>query len=267
MDIIAAYREAGTFRGAAEIAGTTHKTVKRVIARHEAGGAARVRVQRGHNYDGVAALVAERVEKTAGRISAKRLLPAARAAGSGHRRGTGRAGGDWCRCGNRSAPPPRLPLHGSGRRGLRRGFGLLPVLGGDLPGLLTYLLVADAQPLQRACGHALVLGCQAEQEMAGTQWRWPSRRASRKATATTSRAGLAKGRNPVARVWMPGVCLRRGRMAASWVRMIHLARVLGLGCGAGMGASWRVMRGPWAASWRAAVRHRPELASGSGCPA
>ena len=38
MDIIAAYREAGTYRGAAEIAGTTHKTVKRVIARHEAGG-------------------------------------------------------------------------------------------------------------------------------------------------------------------------------------------------------------------------------------
>ena len=39
MDIIAAYREAGTYRGAAEIAGTTHKTVRRVIARHEAGGA------------------------------------------------------------------------------------------------------------------------------------------------------------------------------------------------------------------------------------
>jgi len=81
MDIIAAYREAGTFRGAASIAGTTHKTVKRVIARHEAGGAAPERAPRGHNYDGVAALVAGRVEKTAGRISAKRLLPAARAAG------------------------------------------------------------------------------------------------------------------------------------------------------------------------------------------
>src|SRR5438552_12726139 len=81
MDIIAAYREAGTYRGAAEIAGTTHKTVKRVIARHEAGGAAPERVPRGRNYDGVAALVAERVEKTSGRISAKRLLPAARAAG------------------------------------------------------------------------------------------------------------------------------------------------------------------------------------------
>jgi len=81
MDIIAAYREAGTFRGAAEIAGTTHKTVRRVIARHEAGGALPGRAPRGHNYDGVAALVAGRVEKTSGRISAKRLLPAARAAG------------------------------------------------------------------------------------------------------------------------------------------------------------------------------------------
>jgi transposase len=81
MDIIAAYREVGTYRGAAEVTGTTPKTVKRVIARHEAGGGAPVRAPRGHNYDGVAALVAERVEKTAGRISAKRLLPAARAAG------------------------------------------------------------------------------------------------------------------------------------------------------------------------------------------
>ena len=81
MDIIAAYRQAGTYRGAAEIAGTTHKTVRRVIARHEAGGAAPERAPRGRNYDGVAALVAERVEKTSGRISAKRLLPAARAAG------------------------------------------------------------------------------------------------------------------------------------------------------------------------------------------
>src|SRR6266852_786893 len=81
MDIISAYREAGTFRGAAVISGTTHKTVKRVIARHEAGGGAPERGPRGHNYDGVAVLVAGRVDKTMGRISAKRLLPAARAAG------------------------------------------------------------------------------------------------------------------------------------------------------------------------------------------
>jgi transposase len=80
MDIISAYREAGTFRGAAAISGTTPKTVRRVIARHEAGGAP-ARAPRARNYDVVAALVTERVTKTAGRISAKRLLPAARAAG------------------------------------------------------------------------------------------------------------------------------------------------------------------------------------------
>jgi hypothetical protein len=81
MDIISAYREAGTYRGAAAICGTTPKTVRRVIARHEAGGGAPLRAPRERNYDTVAALVAERVAKTAARISAKRLLPAARAAG------------------------------------------------------------------------------------------------------------------------------------------------------------------------------------------
>ena len=81
MDIISAYREVGTYRGAAALSGTTHKTVKRVIARHEAGGGARERAGRGHNYDAVAGLVAGRVKATAGRISAKRLLPAAQAAG------------------------------------------------------------------------------------------------------------------------------------------------------------------------------------------
>jgi len=81
MDIISAYRDVGTYRGAAAISGTTPKTVKRVIARHESGGAAPVRRPREHDYDAVIALVAERVEKTRGRISAKRLLPAARAAG------------------------------------------------------------------------------------------------------------------------------------------------------------------------------------------
>jgi transposase len=82
MDIISAYRDVGTYRGAAAISGTTPKTVKRVIARHESGGdVAPGRRPREHNYDAVIALVAERVEKTRGRISAKRLLPAARAAG------------------------------------------------------------------------------------------------------------------------------------------------------------------------------------------
>jgi transposase len=81
MDIISAYREVGTYRGAAAISGTTPKTVKRVIARHAAGGGVPARVPRERNYDAVTGLVAERVARTAGRISAKRLLPAARAAG------------------------------------------------------------------------------------------------------------------------------------------------------------------------------------------
>ena len=81
MDIISAYREAGTYRGAAAISGTTPKTVRRVIARHEAGSGTPPRSVREHNYDIVAGLVAERVDKSSARISAKRLLPAARAAG------------------------------------------------------------------------------------------------------------------------------------------------------------------------------------------
>lgn len=81
MDIIAAYREVGTYRGAAEIAGMTPKTVKRVIDRQAAGGGPVVRAPWSRNYDGVVELVAARVDKTRGRISAKRLLPAARAAG------------------------------------------------------------------------------------------------------------------------------------------------------------------------------------------
>jgi transposase len=82
MDMIAAYRDVGSFRGAAAICGTTHKTVKRVIEQHRAGGVAVVeRVQRARNYDEVADLVADKVKKTSGRVSAKRLLPLARAAG------------------------------------------------------------------------------------------------------------------------------------------------------------------------------------------
>lgn len=81
MDIIAAYREVGTYRGAAEMCGTTHKTVKRIIERHEVGGKTPPRAQRGRNYDIVAGLVADKVAATKGKISAKRLLPLARAAG------------------------------------------------------------------------------------------------------------------------------------------------------------------------------------------
>ena len=50
MDIISAYREVGTYRGAAVLSGTTHKTVKRVIARHEAAAARRSARRGSRNY-------------------------------------------------------------------------------------------------------------------------------------------------------------------------------------------------------------------------
>ena len=81
MDVLAAYREVGTYRGAAAICGTTHKTVRRIVQAHEAGGAKAPRVERARNYDDVIDVVAKKVESSKGRISAKRLLPAARTAG------------------------------------------------------------------------------------------------------------------------------------------------------------------------------------------
>jgi hypothetical protein len=78
MDIISTYQEIGTYRGAAELCGTTHKTVKRIVERAE--GHLPEPEPRPRNYDSVRELVDERVAKSAGRISAKRLLPIARAA-------------------------------------------------------------------------------------------------------------------------------------------------------------------------------------------
>jgi transposase len=78
MDIHSAYREVGTYRGAAEICGTTPKTVKRVI---DAAGLEEAPEPVAHNFDDVRDLVAQRVQKTKARISAKRLLPLAKAAG------------------------------------------------------------------------------------------------------------------------------------------------------------------------------------------
>ncbi len=81
MDVIAAYRDVGSYRGAAAICNTTHKTVKRIVEQHNAGAMPAVRKERERNYENVTDLVAKRVEKTKGRITAKRLLPDAKAAG------------------------------------------------------------------------------------------------------------------------------------------------------------------------------------------
>ena len=84
MDIVAAYQLVGSYRGAAEICGTTHKTVNRVIERTAvtaAGEHRPVRAPRPSNYEVVRVLVADSVTAGKGRVSAKRLLAKARAAG------------------------------------------------------------------------------------------------------------------------------------------------------------------------------------------
>ena len=61
MDVIAAYRDVGSYRGAAAICGTTHKTVRRIIeqeARAAAGEQLQLRAPRERNFDAVADLVA-----------------------------------------------------------------------------------------------------------------------------------------------------------------------------------------------------------------
>ncbi len=55
--------------------------MKRIVEAHNVGGIGVEKAPRVRNYDEVADLVAKRVKDTSGRISAKRLLPAARVAG------------------------------------------------------------------------------------------------------------------------------------------------------------------------------------------
>lgn len=81
LDILSAYRELGSYRAAAALCGTTHRTVRRVVERH--GRPQLERPPRPKTTDPLGQLIAERVRATDGRISAKRLLPACRAAGYG----------------------------------------------------------------------------------------------------------------------------------------------------------------------------------------
>jgi transposase len=82
LDIINAYEETGSMRAAAELCGTTHRTVKRVLERRAAG---QRRGRRRAAQPGLAEpftdLIYQKVKATDGRITAKRLLPVVRAAG------------------------------------------------------------------------------------------------------------------------------------------------------------------------------------------
>ncbi len=79
LDIITAYHELGSYRAAAALCGTTHRTVRRVVERRSRPPADRP--PRAKSTDAVGDLIAAKLTATDGRISAKRLLPMCRAAG------------------------------------------------------------------------------------------------------------------------------------------------------------------------------------------
>lgn len=110
MSMINAYREVGSYRGAAAMCDCDPKTVKRALERLAAGDVPVERTVRARNYDVVVDVVASRVDKTAGRISAKRLLPEVRAAGytgsaRNFRRLVAKAKSDWRRDHHRGRRP------------------------------------------------------------------------------------------------------------------------------------------------------------------
>lgn len=83
MDVVAAFRDVGTYRGAAEICGVDPKTVKRKVLAHEAGEQRWSRAPVPKNTDVARALVVQRVDATKAKVTAKRLLVEARADGYG----------------------------------------------------------------------------------------------------------------------------------------------------------------------------------------
>ena len=113
LDILSAYRDLGSYRAAAALCGTTHRTVRRVVERQ--GRPPLERPPRPKSTDPVGELIAGRVRATDGRISAKRLLPAARAAGYAGsarnlRRAVAAAKADWRR--DRRVYRPWVPVPG-----------------------------------------------------------------------------------------------------------------------------------------------------------
>lgn len=81
LDILTTYQELGSYRAAAALCGTTHKTVRRVVERRSRPPLDRP--PRPRATDPYRDLIRKKVKATEGRISAKRLLPLCRAAGYG----------------------------------------------------------------------------------------------------------------------------------------------------------------------------------------
>ena len=84
MDCIAAFESVGTYRGAALLCGVDPKTMKRKVQAHRDGVLDEERARRAvvaKNTDVARLVVTDKIRETKGRMSAKRLLPIARAVG------------------------------------------------------------------------------------------------------------------------------------------------------------------------------------------
>jgi transposase len=116
MEIVNAYELVGSYRGAAVLCGTTAKTVKRVLERRAAGQVGRrPSPPRVRNTAAVVELIRQKVRASDGRISAKRLLATARAAGytgstRNFRRAVAEAKANWGK--QRRTYRPWVPLPG-----------------------------------------------------------------------------------------------------------------------------------------------------------
>ena len=116
LNILDAFHEIGSFRGAARLCGVSDTTVKRVVERQQTGGPwskpARAVIK---NTDPVQEVIDAKVRATDGRISAKRLLPLVRAAGytgsaRNLRRAVARSKAAWR--GQRRTYRPWVPIPG-----------------------------------------------------------------------------------------------------------------------------------------------------------